>query len=64
MRIIIDMATDNAAFEDDSASGSHTEIARIVCEVGRRFDTDGPYAGPLYDVNGNQVGQVRVEEEE
>lgn len=60
MTITIRLTTDNAAFDNDRASHAHTEIARLVAEVARRFDTDGPFDGPLVDINGNTVGTVSV----
>lgn len=60
MTITIRIETDNAAFEDDHASNTHTEIARLVAKVAQWFDTDGPHNGPLYDINGNKVGYVNV----
>jgi hypothetical protein len=63
MTITITINTDNAAFDNDRASRAHTEVARIVREVGNRFDTDGPFDGEVYDVNGNTVGLVVMDEE-
>jgi hypothetical protein len=60
MKITITINADNAAFDNDRASRSHTEVARIVADVARWFDTDGPYDGPLFDCNGNTVGSVKV----
>ncbi len=60
MTITIKLKTDNAAFENDRISGAHTETARILAEVAQRFDTDGPFDGPVYDINGNTVGTVTV----
>jgi hypothetical protein len=61
MIITIQIDTDNAVFDDDRASHAHTEVARLVQQVAGWFDTDGPYEGPLYDRNGNTIGQVSVE---
>ena len=60
MTIIIKIQTANAAFDADRASHAQTEVARLVAHVATRFDTDGPYDGPLMDHNGNTVGSVTV----
>jgi hypothetical protein len=60
MTITITIDTSHAAFNWDRASRSHTEVARIVSEVASRFDTDGPFDGPIYDRNGSEVGSVEV----
>lgn len=46
--------TDNAAFEDDGASGAH-ELARILRTVADQLE-DGVSKGRVRDVNGNTVG--------
>jgi hypothetical protein len=61
MTITIRIDTDNAAFDDDKASGAHTEIARLLAGIAARFDTDGPHDGPLMDINGNTVGTVTID---
>jgi hypothetical protein len=61
MKIIIEIDTNNAAFDNDRVSRAHTEVARIVSGIARGFDTDGPHAGPVYDVNGNTVGHVVIQ---
>jgi hypothetical protein len=60
MTITITLDTNNAAFDNDRVSRAHTEVARLVGQVANWFDTDGPHDGPLYDYNGNHVGDVAV----
>lgn len=57
MIIKIRIRTGNAAFED-----GYTEVARLLTEIAQRFKIDGPFVGPLYDINGNKVGSVKAEE--
>ena len=58
--ITITFATDNAAFEDDREA----EIARVLRVLAARFATYTPDAGnrPIYDSNGNRIGEIRDEE--
>lgn len=60
----LEFKTDNAAFmndEGDFAPGA--EIARILAGIASHYDgsysIDGP-AQPVYDVNGNRIGQYRL----
>lgn len=61
MKITIVLRTDNAAFENDG-NGQMPETAEVLANVARRFDTDGPYDGPIFDANGNTCGSVTVED--
>jgi hypothetical protein len=56
----IEIATDNAAFDDDEGNA---EIARILRELADRIER-GDAVGdwwelPLRDVNGNRIGEAR-----
>jgi hypothetical protein len=58
-RLTID--TGNAAFEGDDAGH---ELARILRNLAAKLEANGPPAKrgdpwPLYDVNGNRVGEAR-----
>lgn len=55
-RITINM--DNAAF----APPAGDELARILRDLANRVDHAYPMAGaqPLYDINGNHVGQAEM----
>ena len=53
MKITIEIATDNAAFDSDFMD---TEVARIL----RTVAEDWPNVGKLRDYNGNTVGAVTV----
>lgn len=58
LRIAIEM--NNAAFEE----GRGAEAARILRDLADRLEDDGVQAGthiPLYDINGNRVGNARTE---
>jgi hypothetical protein len=67
MKITITINTDNAAFDLDNAAlqqeGSMLEVARILETLARRFSAGNwPMEGPIRDINGNTVGDVRIEE--
>ena len=59
MRITLTIDTDNSAFEADP----FMEVARILKDASRKVGVwDIPSWRnpiPLYDINGNQVGQIR-----
>lgn len=61
MKITITIDTANAAFDGDRESRQPAEVARILAGVAQRFDSDGPYEGSVFDLNGNTVGEVTVE---
>ena len=54
MRVVIDFATDNAAF--DNGDG---EIQRILANVVDDIN-HGEQAGNIRDINGNTVGEWRL----
>jgi len=62
MRATITIDMENAAFEDGNGSG---ELARILRELARRIDEESIVeerrTAKLRDVNGNTVGEFRVE---
>ena len=53
----ITIKTDNAAFED---AGTGTEIARILRRLADECDGREPQSIPLFDYNGNKVGQAKA----
>lgn len=53
MELVIRIATDNAAFEDDSY-----ELGRVIREAADRIDSGESLPFKLRDVNGNTVGTV------
>lgn len=55
-RIIIEIETAGAAFDDAPAS----EIARILRGLAARFENDGIPPSRLFDLNGNACGGVTV----
>lgn len=63
MKIIIEIETGNAAFED---MGIEAEVGWILQDLSRRINdglTNAPLAGvKVRDSNGNTVGSVRIEE--
>jgi hypothetical protein len=67
MKITITIRTDNAAFDEENG-GVELEVSRILQKLARDL-ADGirnASIGPmkLRDVNGNTVGDVRVDDEE
>lgn len=67
MKITVTIHTDNAAFDEDNEAvqqeGSMFETARILQKVAGRFAAGSwPMDGPVFDINGNQVGEVEVKE--
>jgi len=57
-KIIIKIDTGNAAFEDNP----EYEVSRILQGVAESFMADGLRYLTLHDYNGNNVGQVIIEE--
>lgn len=53
MEVVINIKTDNAAFEGVARSG---EIARILEKVVARLRDHEPFPYRLMDINGNHVG--------
>lgn len=47
---------DGAAFDD----GPATELARILRDLAKRIEDEGPDAADLFDVNGNKVGAFNI----
>lgn len=67
MTITITINTDNDAFDLDNEAvvqeGSMFETARILQKVAGRFAAGSwPMDGPIFDINGNEVGEVKVRE--
>ena len=62
MKIIIEIATDNAAFTDHKY-GKLGEISRILRRITQRIE-NGELSGKCMDFNGNSVGTWDVQEEE
>jgi hypothetical protein len=57
MKLKIEIAMDNAAFEDDRGA----EVARILAQYAKRCGDGGdPEPCTLHDFNGNTVGHVKV----
>ncbi len=56
MKIIIDLETDNDAFQQDPP----TELMRILLVTISKI-SGGIDGGPLMDINGNTVGKFDVE---
>jgi hypothetical protein len=54
MKATITVQMDNAAFTDDPGA----ELARILRELARVTERDGPHNRRAMDANGNQVGQM------
>lgn len=46
---------------DNDAFNSVCEFPRILRELARKME-DGPYNANIFDINGNIVGQVEVED--
>jgi hypothetical protein len=58
MRCVIEIEMGNAAFEDAQ------ELSRILKQLGSEIFCKATYGShPLFDVNGNRVGECRFEEE-
>ena len=56
----IEMNTDNAAFDgDDYVRG--TEVAAILRCVANEIEM-GRGSGPVFDINGNRVGNYKMED--
>lgn len=55
MKVKITINCDNAAFDDAPA----TELARILHELEQEI-LDGTDSKPLYDINGNKVGEFII----
>lgn len=60
MKIMIDIATENAAFADGN---KRHEVTRILRKFVDQFENDR-VKSKLYDVNGNAVGEVLVDGDE
>lgn len=63
MRLELKIRCVNAAFEDDPRA----ECARILREVADRLDNGSDYADlyeTLHDINGNDVGRVKLHQSE
>lgn len=58
MRVIIELETGNAAFED---YGFNEEVARILSDAAERLSERPGLRINLHDANGNHVGTARVE---
>lgn len=58
MKIVIEVSTDNSAFEDEP----YTELVRILKVAIEKFEK-GNMEFPLYDINGNKVGKLYIEGE-
>lgn len=59
MQLTVTVNLDNAAFEDNP-----DETRRILLELAYRLELGRPDVGwesPLYDSNGNQVGDAKVD---
>jgi hypothetical protein len=52
MNIIINLDTDNAAFDDDK----YSEIVRILRELANNLENGETYTKSLRDINGNVCG--------
>ena len=65
MKIVIEIDTENAAFDEDNEGarqeGSMFETARILREVANRFAAGSwPMDGAIFDANGNTIGEVTL----
>lgn len=49
----MEIATDNMAFDDP------TELPRILKKVAQQIE-DGVLNAPVYDINGNRVGEWKI----
>ena len=62
-KVIIEIETDNAAFE---GFGKEGEIARILRDLAQRFEMSdiakGLHPVRISDINGNAIGEVTIEE--
>lgn len=56
MEVAIFIDCDNAAFEDEP----EREVARILRELAAKLDAGERFDQPLYDSNGNHVGECGV----
>ena len=61
--ISINIDTSNAAFFDDVPGAEFARILRALADSVDGVDPAAYAAGSLYDINGNRVGQVTVEED-
>lgn len=64
--IIININLDNAVFDEDrdglQQEGSLLETSRILHRLSKRFASGNwPMDDPIYDVNGNAVGSVQIQ---
>lgn len=60
MKIVIDIKTENAAFQDEPAE-LHNILATLAKKIGFRDERDKTDKyGNLYDSNGNTVGKFKV----
>jgi hypothetical protein len=54
--LTIQIALDNAAFEDDPG----VEVARILRQIADKCEGGEVWSGPIRDINGNLVGEAGV----
>jgi len=59
MKYSISIECSNAAFIDQ---GPEQELSRILRDLADRLDSEGITDRALFDLNGNRVGAVTVEE--
>lgn len=60
MKIKISIETSTPAFdtEDDNYSNAEGEVARILRQLADKWETFGIDDTPLYDIDGNKVGEA------
>lgn len=56
--VTITINTDNSAFQGPYKA---YEIARILAELARNIESSGTIGWKLRDINGNQAGEVNVD---
>lgn len=65
--LIVKFTTDNAAFcadtneEADNDASQRAECARILGKLAEELENGSTVKGSVYDVNGNRVGDWRLE---
>ena len=62
MKIIIEIDTDNAAFEENVGAEISRILRKLATDIDTEEDFDDGFSKPLNDINGNACGSIRTEE--
>lgn len=60
MKLKIEITMDNAAFFNDDETHNPLEAADILRDLADKIEENGDCSGPIFDCNGNKVGNAKV----